>query len=323
MKHFSKRLTALALATCMAAPAVASKFVATSQSSSGTISLSGPTDYKSEVGADPRSVTTQSAVTQSAGGGTAVSTGRAGASAFAYALPGGLRLAASTSVELASSNGAAMSAQGNASAGASLDDAFVIVATSCQQLSVCGNGALGTLTFSIWTDGSLGGGGTGQYGVVGQWTADFSLTTGYLPSAPQPTSAAWHGDRYFTRGAGTPTIESGNGTLGLHSYTLSFAFGTPINLRFGATATSQSNVGYAFPEATAAFTTDLSHTFAWAGIQGVTDTLGQPVAFSAWSSGSGYDYAQPFTSAVPEPASALMLGGALMLLPWMARRRHR
>jgi hypothetical protein len=295
------------------------KFAATAQAGSGTLNLPGPTDYHFSTDTVPQTVTAASTQQENVGSGAVVAHGESWSSAFAYAGPGGLRLYAGSNATVATS-GAVMVAQSSGTASGSIDDGFTIWATQCANAVLCGTGAFGTMTFSMLMNGSMGGGGVGSYSLMGQWTADLSLSTGYLPGAPGSTSASWHGDQYLSLSSSAPPFQSGSDGFGRKTFTVSFAFGTPISLHMAGTAMSSSGVSYIAGNAAASFATDLSHTFAWGGISSVTDAAGNPVIFSALSAGSGFDYAHAFASSVPEPApSALLAAGLLALLPLLRR----
>ena len=68
---------------------------------------------------------------------------------------------------------------------------------------------------------------------------------------------------------------------------------------------------------------DLGHTIGWGGISTVVDPAGNVVSgFSAVSTSSGFDYRNAYVSAVPEPASPLLLLlGAGVIAVWKRRRK--
>lgn len=309
----NRLLAGLGLSVLAGVALAAPHFTATVQATSGTMNLPGPTDYRSDAGAAPLTFWATSAQNESSGpGGMVFAEGTS--SAFASALPGGLRLAATAGAKVEGAGSSIMNAQGGSGANASLDDAFTIVANQCGNPALCGIGAMASLSFSVVAHGSVGGGGGPAYGVGGQWTADFSLTTGAPAGAPLPTNVAWHGDHSISDSSGMPPVETQHDSFGVKNFVVSFAFGTPINLHMAASATAQAGASFILGPSSAGFITDMSNTFGWGGISGVTDAAGNAIDYSALSAGSGFDYAQAF-AAVPEPASiALMAGGLLLLL---------
>jgi len=316
-KH--RLLVGLGLSMLAAWAAADPHFTATVQATSGTMNIPGQTDYQSGAGDTPLTFTAKSAQRESFGpGGMAQAEGTS--TGFASATPGGVRVFATAGSVVQGVGSSNMNAGGGGSANASLDDAFTVMATQCGNAALCGNGAFGTLTFSIVAHGNIGGGGGPAYSVGGQWTADFSMTTGYLPGAPLDTYVAWHGDHSISEHDGAPAYEESHDSFGTKTFTVSFAFGTPINLHMAASATAQAGSSFIYGPASAGFVTDLSHTLGWGGISGVTDAAGNTIGYSALGA-SGFNFAQPFTSPVPEPTSAWLTGAGLLALLALSRTR--
>ncbi|MGM9484544.1 PEP-CTERM sorting domain-containing protein [Roseateles sp. NT4] len=315
----NRLLAGLGLSLLAGIAAAAPHFTATVQATSGTMNIPGQTDYQSGAGATPLTFSAASSQRENFGpGGMAQAEGSS--AAFASAVPGALRVSAASGGVVQGIGSSNMSAQGGGGANASLDDAFTILASQCGNLAVCGNGAVGSLSFSIVAHGQIGGSGGPASGVGGQWTADFSLTTGSVPNPPLATSVAWHADHAISMSDNIVTSESWHDGFGTKTFTVSFVFGTPINLHMAASATSLAGASFIYGSNSAGFVTDLSHTLGWGGISGVTDAAGNAIGYSALGA-SGFNFAQPFTSPVPEPASLLMMGVGLLALLTLSRRR--
>lgn len=95
---------------------------------------------------------------------------------------------------------------------------------------------------------------------------------------------------------------------------ISFAFGSPFQVSFDASADAG---GYA--RAPGFARTDLANSVTYAGVASVTDEGGQPVASYAIASASGFDY----TVAVPEPGAAGTGAAAAAALAALTRRDSR
>lgn len=216
---------------------------------------------------------------------------------------------------------------------ASTTDSFTLQAAGCGS---CTTGSLGTLTFAFWlgVDNTLqpsanvqGGSGQGVLEGRSEWNANFKLDTGLAPgqgSLPSLSSLDGSGVKDYQNGV--LTSQAQGLATGLHVVTLSFAFGTAIQLEASLNAWSSSSI-LAFGDETSFAAqirsrVDFGHTLAWAGILGVTDAGGQAVTgFTALNS-EGLDYAQSFATPVPEPSAAAMLAAGLALLGWLARGRR-
>lgn len=123
---------------------------------------------------------------------------------------------------------------------------------------------------------------------------------------------------------GTHTLDiTGNPLGGVHEVVVNNGERITITLQAGAGAFTDNN-----GDGMASAVADFSHTLRWGGVQGARGVNGQVLAAGAVQllGDDGFDYMNaappnPFTSPVPEPATALLwtLGGAL----WLLRRRAR
>lgn len=200
----------------------------------------------------------------------------------------------------------------SASASGFLHDAFTILCPTCA------SGSRGTMRFAISLDGSVDGSGRrvstvpgGGFSSSSSWNTTFGLTTGY-------GNAGGNGGGTYS---GTQDGYMGTATglgIGLHTFSLDFAFGQPIDLQWQSNistsgrATSTGHEPHFMAEVESF--ADFASTFAWAGILTVLDQYGAPVsAFTALNE-FGVNYANSFVSAVPEPGvTALLIPGLLIL----------
>ncbi len=121
---------------------------------------------------------------------------------------------------------------------------------------------------------------------------------------------------------GGSALNCAGDTLGMHWLNLSFSAGQTLDLSIEGEV--RANVfggqyygGMASADSQALF----GNTLAWGGFRDVRDAANGAVAgFSAVSDSSGFDYAQPFASAVPEPSTWVLLLGGLVGLRLLRRR---
>lgn len=299
--------TGLACSAAIAAPVYRVDLSA----NSGTRNSSGPSFRDSRASAlDSVSLSGGSAVTEIITGirpvysiGNSGVTGRAG--------PGLMSLLARAG---ASTDAVQRPSSGSSSASASgfLHDAFAILCPTCT------NGSRGKMTFAISLDGYVDGTGRrvsdgpgGGYNYNSNWSTTFGLTSGF-GNAGGNAGGTFRGNQ-----DGFTETTTGLGT-GVHTFTLDFAFGQPIDLQWqsnisaSGSATSSGNEPHFMAEIETV--ADFASTFAWAGILSVLDQSGAPVsAFTALNE-LGVNYANSFVSTVSEPGiTVLLIPGLLML----------
>lgn len=120
---------------------------------------------------------------------------------------------------------------------------------------------------------------------------------------------------HYINGSGNPLPSPGQtySDGGLYTIKMNFLFGTPIDLKLDATASTTGHAGCSFQYActnSQSFDADLSHTITWQGIS-VTDGTGHAVQnFTAWNPTGNFNYASP----VPEPSSDILLSVGLAAL---------
>jgi len=120
-------------------------------------------------------------------------------------------------------------------------------------------------------------------------------------------------------------FKCGGDPLGLHS-TTSFSFASGETLSVGIEGEVRLMVIGAQERggmASASSVADFGNTMAWGGFQDVRDSLGNPVTgFTALSASTGFNYANPFPSAIPEPSTWLLMLCGLAGLARLGQRRR-
>ncbi|WP_457417999.1 hypothetical protein [Roseateles sp. P5_E7] len=116
----------------------------------------------------------------------------------------------------------------------------------------------------------------------------------------------------------------GGDPLGQHSMSFSFASGETLSVSIeGEVRTSVFGAQGRGGMAQAVGLADFGHTMAWGGFQDVRDSLGNPVAgFTALSASTGFNYANSFPSAIPEPSAWLLMLCGLAGLTRLGQRRR-
>ena len=227
----------------------------------------------------------------------------------------------------ASTNAVQRPSTGSSSARAfgALHDAFTILCPSCS------NGSRGTMTFAVSLDGGLGGAGHrssdvpsnnggGGFSFASNWSSVFGLTSGY------GNAGGTAGGTYRGTQDGDFTTSTGLGT-GLHTFTLDFAFGHPVDLQWQSTINASGSVTSTGNEQSfigqVESIADFASTFAWGGILSILDQNGAPVSLFTALNELGVDYANSFATPIPEPNSVtlLLIGLLLLVLAMLANRR--
>lgn len=158
-----------------------------------------------------------------------------------------------------------------------------------------------------------------RYWGQAEWRADFYLGDG------RAVLAEWHGWRAdaITNGHAE---SSGNALPGVVLLTLPVVIGTPVFLDLeasvfaaGGAEASMPLLGNAVFEGSGA--AHFGHTFAWGGIQSLTLNGVDVTGYTALSATSGFDFANAYVAAVPEPHPSWLLATGLVLTAWRLRRR--
>lgn len=158
-------------------------------------------------------------------------------------------------------------------------------------------------------------------------TADLVALDAQGHIIPTYTQTHWtHSETTDSISDGQPNVTTVYGQPGHDAYlVVRIILGEPISLSLRM---SLSSAVQAAPNEQANSFVDLSHSFTWGGISQITDANGVPLShYTALSAtGGGFDYVNAATplSAVPEPASGLLMllgAGAWALLrrPWGRR----
>lgn len=133
------------------------------------------------------------------------------------------------------------------------------------------------------------------------------------------------GEVYTTNGVINYDTRS---ATGVRSYDLQVANGVPglLSMKLEVGASAQANMtcadcGGLFAEAVAA--SDYGHTFAWNGVQSITDGAGNPLALGALqvNADSGFDYRVAYAAPVPEGSTSTLLLAGAGVLGMLVRRR--
>jgi hypothetical protein len=270
-----------------AQPAAAARYAA----GSDTRILDRETDPELVVDSQPVSA-------HSTGGQTGTASATAAVAAVTVTT-GAIHLSSYSSSEVMQGPGLIYS---QATARGGFSDSFVLAAAKVAP------GVLARITVAFGISGALGVTGYygGQDGLGGgarsEWRARFDLHG-------NQDGVIWEGYQSLQfEPAGN--MLGGNASVGQQLFSFDVVLGETLWLDFSATvdATSGAVATVAGPVSTrGAGHASFGNTMSWQGIVSLTDSHGAPiVGFSALSPTSGFDYAQAYVSAVPEPASWLL-----------------
>jgi hypothetical protein len=183
-------------------------------------------------------------------------------------------------------------------------------------------GALLSVTLGFHAQGSVSVGGLGHG--QGSSTSNFYSVTlvknGAVLGTANGQQQMRFGDAFVTE-----TVSDGHPFDGLHAMSFNVTAGSNIDLyislRALSSALTQAGVPESYGGSTLA-TSDMGHSITWAGISAVRDAQGNLLTeYSALSADSGFDYAAPYVSSVPEPGAPALLLAGLAALGFAGRRR--
>lgn len=173
-------------------------------------------------------------------------------------------------------------------------------------------GEWGTVMVKLLVDGSLSATSQG----VGSTGLSYAQVVFGGSSVFEQVSSQWGGEASTTGGIPQELV---------YGIRVSFRddFWQPFSVTLRTAASGSATNGYLKPGAGGG-EADFGHTLTWGGVVAVLDASGQAVGDWSLRSGSGFDYAQPFASPVPEPqAGVLMAAGLAALVAWARRRGQR
>lgn len=239
-----------------------------------------------------------------------------GSSAWAQVAAGGIHLTSSASGSAFSSPAAESSVLGRGIGSASGDLAETL--TFSAGALAAGTPVIVTYSVNI----------TGSFDWNGQRNSD--LISGYQSRNNMSWNVSLNG--YGDGSSSNVWMANGDlldyniGSTGIQSIVATVELGRDMSLHMSAAIGASGQAGLAcsgncglvdiYAEGSAA--SNFGSTFAWNGIQSLTDLNGNPLDWSV-SSSSGFDYRNAYVSAVPElPSVTLLLGG----LAWVGWRRR-
>lgn len=279
-------------------------FTANTSAASGTRNLSGVTDTRNSTGSTPvsnASTSTQPEVFIDAG--VPYGSARGFSLSSAYAQAGALHGSSRAHGEAIASKCCA-TGQGHSSSFTSLSDAFTLHSNRFA------DGTAVTMNVLINISGSVSGSGTGPF-----WGSDVFWRASETVNGQNFTNT--YAATYSSQ---NPVIVSGNGAFGSLFLPITVVLGQTVPVKLileteaSAHETSSDGLFYI-----AEFSSDLSHTLAWEGINAITinGVSASLSDFTGISVDTGFDFVKGFSAQpnnpVPEPSTwALTLFGILL-----------
>lgn len=202
---------------------------------------------------------------------------------------------------------------GQSEARGSFSDEFVVSAPNI----AAGTAVRATVAFGV--SGTLDGqgSGSGSWGTGLTWQASFGLFA-------RNDGIRWNGEGRLS--VDCCNTLAGGDLPGTRFFDLDFFIGETIRLEMGAFVQARSGAGSTVAGGTAKSIAyaNFSNTMSWQGITSLADLNGASVGpFSAMSSSSGFDYANAYVTAVPEPEKWLLwLCGFIGLIAVRRARSH-
>jgi len=263
---------------------------------------------------DPKSgVDNEPILFSSSGSSSTPSVGQSSASSIVSVRPGGIHVESTSESQVLAGPG---NLYGQSEARGSFSDAFIVLAPGV----AAGTAVRATVAFGV--SGALDGQGSGNGDGIGwgtglTWRANFGLYA-------QNDGVNWSGEGRLSVDC-CNTLPSGD-LPGTRFFELDFVTGETIRLEMGAFVEARSGAMATLAGGTAKALAyaNFGNTMSWQGITSLTDLNGASIGpFSAVSSSSGFDYANAYVTAVPEPETwTLWLCGLIGLIAVGRSRSH-
>ena len=289
--------------------------LAVSPAASGASFSAGTNTRLLDVLIDPRLAADSEPVVISSLGSTTTSAGTVSGQSGAEVQTAGIRLSAIASSKVDQGPGLVY---GQAEASARFEDTFIVLAASAPA------GTVARMTFAFEVSGTLGAVGQGQVSQTAtQWSAR-SEWRAFLDLLTQIDGANWQpGGSIFVDPFNTFQLGDAPGR---REFTVAVTLGAPVSLSMSGRVEARSSANAptaADLPAEALGSALFGNTLAWQGIVSLTDQNGAPLGpFTAVSSDTGFDYANPYAAVVPAPAAIWLMGSAVGAF-WLRARGRR